>query len=103
MKLVFILIFIFQSLISNAIANDAKPNTGKDMCLLENNYCKNQSYYNIVEKIARIKAALAIGANLYTEKEIEHLEYLYEEALFTCDRIECQPSHVPEMSDRLNN
>ena len=102
MKHAVILILIFLSLVDNAIAEDSKQHMGKDMCLLDISYCKNQSYYNIVEKIVRIKTALAIGAKLYTEKEIEHLEYLYEEALYTCDRIECHPSQVPEMSDRFN-
>lgn len=97
------LLVIILSLTGNAFSEDVIQNSGKDMCLLDIKYCENKNYYNIVEKIVRIKAALAIGTKLYTTKEIEHLEYLYEESLYTCDRIECHPSQVPEMSDRFNN
>lgn len=101
MKSVFVLILLIISLAGNAGAEEAKTLPGKDLCLLDIKNCVGQSYYNIVEKIVRIKAALEVGSRVYSHQERQHLEYMYEEALFACDRIDCPPSLVPEMQDRL--
>jgi hypothetical protein len=74
--------------------------SGKDLCLLDINKCPGQSHYNIVEKIARLKAAIEIGTKVYTPEEVVHLKYSLEEALVTADRIDADPSQVPENRDR---
>ena len=66
------------------------------------NNCVGQTYYNIVEKIIRIKSALEIGSRVYTPQELEHLTYMFDEAMYCCDRIDCHPSQVPEMAGRDN-
>jgi len=83
-----------------ASAQDMKPTAGKDTCLLDNNSCVGHSYYNIVEKIARIRAAIQLGTKVYTPQELEHLEYLLEEALDVADHIDAHSSQVPENRDR---
>jgi hypothetical protein len=52
------------------------------------------------EKLARIRAALALGDKVYTEQEIKHLDYLLDEALETADLIGADPSQVPENRDK---
>lgn len=93
---------IAVTLLSACIAFAEKgvtADSGKDMCLLDNNYCTGQSYYGIVEKIARIRAALEIGSKVYSPEEVKHLEYLLEEALMVAERIDADPSQVPENKD----
>jgi hypothetical protein len=79
---------------------EIKYNTGKDMCLLDIKNCTGQSYYDIVDKIARLKAAIEIGLELYSPEECNHLNYLLEEAFYTAERIGADPSQVPEMRDK---
>ncbi|MDR3581154.1 MAG: hypothetical protein P4L44_14430 [Oryzomonas sp.] len=76
-----------------------KTDTGKDACLLDINNCSGH-YYDIVEKIARLKAAIQIGTRVYSPKELEHIEYLLKESLITADRIDADSSQVPENKDR---
>ena len=86
---------------SMAIAGQgATSDTGKDACLLDVSNCPSGHYYDIVEKIARLKAAIQVGARVYSPNELEHLKYLLEEALTTADRIDADPSQVPENKDR---
>jgi hypothetical protein len=37
---------------------------------------------------------------VYSPEELAHLRYLLEEALTTADRIDADPSQVPENKDR---
>lgn len=78
----------------------APPNEGKDACLLDINTCPSGHYYDIVEKIARLKAAIQIGTRVYSPEELEHLKRLLEEAFEAADRIDADPSQVPENRDR---
>src|SRR3974390_1314709 len=86
---------------SAAIADQGvQSSTGKDACLLDISNCPSGHYYDIVEKIARLKAAIQVGATVYSPEELAHLKYLLEEALTTADRIDADPSQVPENKDR---
>jgi len=90
---------IVLTLITTTVAfadQEIKANTGKDLCLLDVKDCTGQSYYNIVEKIARLKAAIEIGTQIYSPEEVKHLNYLLEEALETAELIDADPSQVPE-------
>jgi len=83
-----------------AFSTDIPHGPVKDLCLLDNNNCVDHHYYNIVEKLARIRAALEVGTKLYSQQEIEHLTYMLDEALKTADLIDADPSQVPENKDR---
>lgn len=96
-----IIIAITLWAVSAAFAEQAPgPGAGKDLCLLDISNCTDRSYYNIVEKIARLKTALAAGATVYSPGEIEHLTYMLEEAFTTADLIGADPSIVPENKDK---
>ncbi|HEY4744582.1 MAG TPA: hypothetical protein VIH45_07975 [Desulfuromonadaceae bacterium] len=95
-----IVVALLVASVTVAAAEDMKPNAGKDVCLLDNNNCVGHSYYNIVDKIARIRAAIQLGTKVYTPQELEHLEYLLEEALDVADHIDAHSSQVPENRDR---
>ncbi|KAA0888974.1 hypothetical protein [Oryzomonas rubra] len=99
MRLAPIIIAITLGAASAAFAEQA-PGTGKDLCLLDISNCTGRSYYNIVEKIARLKAALEVGTTVYSPGEIEHLTYMLEEAFTTADLIGADPSIVPENRDK---
>ena len=79
---------------------ESGSNSGKDMCLLDIKNCTGHNYYNIVEKIARLKKAIEIGSKIYSPEEFKHLEYLLEEAFETAERIDADPSQVPENKDK---
>lgn len=67
---------------------------GKDMCLVDTNLCSEN--YNLVDKIARLKAAIETGTKVYTPQELERLEYSLEDSLATAGRLNIDPSQVPE-------
>ena len=96
------IIFMIILIINGVAFADQKieSNSNKDWCLLDNKNCSGHSYYNIVEKIARLKAAIEIGTNLYTPEECKHLKYLLDEAFETAERIDADPSQVPENKDK---
>ena len=100
MKPVLVCAFIMLSLTVGAHAEDLQSGAGKDMCLLDINNCLGQSFYNIVDKIARIRAAIEKGSLVYTPQEVEHLKYMLVEALETAERIDADPSQVPENRDK---
>jgi hypothetical protein len=101
MKMLPLVCIITLFIASTALAGQGvKTDTGKDACLLDVNNCPSGHYYDIVEKIARLKAAIQIGTTVYSPEELAHLQYLLEEALTTADRIDADPSQVPENKDR---
>jgi hypothetical protein len=95
------IVITFIIITSVAFADqEIRSDSSKDMCLLDIKNCTGHSYYNIVEKIARLKHAIEMGTKLYTPEECKHLEYLLEEALETAERIDADPSQVPENRDK---
>jgi hypothetical protein len=71
-------------------ADDMVNNVEKDMCLLDINNCVDKSYYNIVEKIKRLKIALKKGLSVYSPSEITHLENVLDESYYCVERIEAE-------------
>jgi hypothetical protein len=102
MKSIPISIVITLSIVTGVAfaGQEIKSDEVKDKCLLDIKNCTGSSYYNIVEKIARLKQAIEIGTKLYTLEECKHLEYLLEEAFETAERIDADPSQVPENRDK---
>ncbi|NVN92606.1 MAG: hypothetical protein HXX11_18690 [Desulfuromonadales bacterium] len=101
MKSISIFIAITLFVAHAAFANESVVyDSTKDLCLLDINNCRGQSYYNIVEKISRLKAALEIGSKVYSQEEIKHLNYLLDEAFYAAERIDADPSQVPENKNK---
>jgi hypothetical protein len=71
-------------------AAEMPENPGKDLCLLDINNCVGKSYYNIVEKIRRLKIALKQGSAVYSQDELRHLETVLKESYFCVERIEAE-------------
>jgi hypothetical protein len=97
MRVISLLMACVLSIAATAVAEQENQSiTGKDWCLLDAAKCPGQIKYDLVEKIAHLKAALGSGAKLYSPQELEHLQHLLEEALETAEMVDADPSQVPE-------
>ncbi len=76
-------------------AAETPENPEKDLCLLDINKCPGKNYYNIVEKIRRLKIALKQGSAVYSQDELGHLETVLRESYFCVERLDAE-SFFPE-------
>ncbi len=97
MNTTFIVVAMVLTVAGTAPAQEQAPApaAGKDMCLVDASHCPRENYYDLAEKVARLREAINKGMKLYTVEELEILKKKLEESLEIADLLEVPESQIP--------
>lgn len=78
-----------------ALEHAPAPGAEKDLCLLDARNCPTPNYYDLKEKVARLRGALNAGNRFYTPEELKILAKKLEDSLEIADLLEVPETIIP--------